>query len=403
VITAYGDLETAVEAVRRGAYEYVVKPFDLDKIERVLHRALEHAARRVESSTPPSATSAAEHGLIGGTPVMQEVFRRVALVAPHDACVLLYGESGSGKELIARAIHRYSHRSAGPFVAVNVASLSASLAESELFGHVRGAFTGADAARTGLLAQASGGTLFLDEVADIPPPVQVKLLRALEHGEVTPVGSGKPVKTNFRVISATHQDLRERVREGEFRHDLYYRLCTFQIDLPPLRDRRDDVEPLARYFAERFAEGHAVHFSAEALDELRRRPWHGNVRELRNVVEHAMIVAGGGTLMPEHFPAAAPPVISREQERGAAQQIADSVRVWAETQVQFAQDGAELHARLLEIVEPPLFRAALAANAEQVAAAARVLGMHRITLRKKLDQYEGREHGDESPANDDSD
>jgi two-component system nitrogen regulation response regulator GlnG len=395
VITAYGDLETAVEAVRCGAFEYVVKPFDLEKIERVLHRALEHAARGDDAGAPRDVATGAEHGLIGATPVMQEVFRRVALVAPHDACVLLAGESGAGKELVARAIHRYSRRAAGPFVAVNVAALSASLAESELFGHVRGAFTGADAPRTGLLAQAGGGTLFLDEVADIPLAVQVKLLRALEHGEVTPVGSGRPVKTDFRVVSATHQDLRERVREGAFRHDLYYRLCTFQIDLPPLRERPADIEPLALHFAQRFAGGRAVRFSPAALDELKRRRWHGNVRELRNAVEHAVIVAGDGVLVPDHFPAEAPPLAA--EPRDVRQRIADAVRSWAEAQLPQAAEGADLHARLLEIVEPPLLRAALAAHGDQVASAARVLGMHRITLRKKLDQYEG------SPVGEDDD
>jgi two-component system nitrogen regulation response regulator GlnG len=400
VITAYGDLETAVEAVRRGAYEYVVKPFDLEKIERVLRRALEHAAQRDEAfgAAPPMASDAA-HGLIGATPIMQEVFRRIALVAPHDACVLLVGESGTGKELVARAIHRYSRRAAGPFVAVNVAALSPALAESELFGHVRGAFTGADASRTGLLAQAGGGTLFLDEVADIPLPVQVKLLRAVEHGEVTPVGSGVPVRTDFRLVSATHQDLRERVREGSFRHDLYYRLCTFQIDLPPLRERVADIEPLALHFAQRFARGREVRFSTAALEELKRRRWHGNVRELRNAVEHAVIVAGDGALAPEHFPAESPPLETAHKPGDARQRISDAVADWAAAQLPHAAEGDELHAQLLEIVEPPLLRAALAAHGDQAAAAARVLGMHRITLRRKLDQYAGRPVGDEDEAN----
>ncbi|MEQ8787245.1 MAG: sigma-54 dependent transcriptional regulator [Pirellulaceae bacterium] len=390
VITAYGDLETAVEAVRQGAYEYVVKPFDLDKIENVLRRALEQASRRVEPVEPREVEIDVEaEGLIGSTPAMQEVFRRVALVAPHDACVLLQGESGTGKDLVARAIHRYGPRAEGPLVAVNVASLSSSLAESELFGHVRGAFTGADAERVGLLAQAHGGTLFLDEVADIPLPLQVKLLRALEHGSVTPVGSGLPTKTDFRVISATHQDLREKVRRGEFRHDLYYRLCTFQIDLPPLRDRADDVETLARYFARRFSSG-LVTFSPAALEGLRHRSWHGNVRELRNAVEHAVIVARDTAILPEHFPTEAAPLVSREP-RNPSQQIAAAVREWAEAQLIGATEGAELHARLLEIVEPPLLEAALAACGDQAAAAARVLGIHRVTLKKKLDEHQARD------------
>jgi two-component system nitrogen regulation response regulator GlnG len=391
VITAYGDLETAVEAVRQGAYEYVVKPFDLDKIEHVLRRALQQSSQRegLRQQTDVEIDVEAE-GLIGSTPAMQEVFRRVALVAPHDACVLLEGESGTGKDLVARAIHRYGRRAEGPFVAVNVASLSASLAESELFGHVRGAFTGAEVSRQGLLAQADGGTLFLDEVADIPLPLQVKLLRALEHGCVTPVGSTQPVQTDFRVVSATHQDLRERVRRGAFRHDLYYRLCTFQIDLPPLRQRAEDIEALARHFARRFSSGRDVPFSAAALNELRRRKWQGNVRELRNAVEHAVIVARESAVLPEHFPAEAAPLVGGAGD-GQPQPISAAVRQWAQEQLKGATEGADLHARLLEIVEPPLLEAALAACSDQAAAAARLLGIHRVTLKKKLDEHQARD------------
>ncbi|MCH7728811.1 MAG: sigma-54-dependent Fis family transcriptional regulator, partial [Planctomycetes bacterium] len=279
IITAYGDLETAVRAVRQGAFEYIVKPFDLEKVENVIKRALrEHAQvdSEVDSIRPIE-------GIVGKTSAMQEVFHRIALVSQSDACVLLQGESGTGKELVARAIHRYSNRCDGPFVAVNVASLSTSLAESELFGHVRGAFTGADLERTGLLVQANGGTLFLDEVADIPLPTQVKLLRSLDQGEVTPVGSDKPVHTDFRVISATHQDLQTKVEDGSFRHDLFFRLCGFQLDLPALRNRREDIRLLADFFVEHFVGTDSVdssRWSVDALAELERHPWYGNVREL---------------------------------------------------------------------------------------------------------------------------
>ena len=237
IITAFGDLTTAVEAVRNGAFEYLLKPFDLTTAQRVIERATDSL------TAPPAAAADArlapdgEGPIVGHSAAIQEVFKRIAVVAPSDACVHLRGESGTGKELAARAIHRYSRRSSGPFVAVNVASLSESLAESELFGHARGAFTGAQEPRTGLLEQAHGGTIFLDEVADIPLPVQVKLLRVLEHGEILPVGANRPVQSDFRLISATHQDLRQRVAEGRFRHDLYFRLITFEIEIPPLRQR----------------------------------------------------------------------------------------------------------------------------------------------------------------------
>ena len=192
--------------------------------------------------------------IVGASPPMQEVFKRIALVAPSDACVHVRGESGTGKELVARAIHRYSRRADGPFVAVNMASLSPTLAESELFGHVRGAFTGAEQSRKGLLEQAGGGTIFLDEVADIPMALQVKLLRVLEFGEIVPVGGDRAVRGDFRMISATHQDLQQRVAEGTFRHDLYFRLITFEIELPPLRQRREDIGPLAEHFLDVLAD-----------------------------------------------------------------------------------------------------------------------------------------------------
>ncbi|MBC8873001.1 MAG: sigma-54-dependent Fis family transcriptional regulator [Planctomycetes bacterium] len=389
VITAYGDLETAVEAVRNGAFEYIIKPFDLDQMQRALERALE--------SKRPADNDSLRHGyvegMVGRTPEMQEVFKRIALAAASNACVLLCGETGTGKELAARAIHRYSTRSDEPFVAVNVASLSPSLAESELFGHVRGAFTGADESRTGLLVQADGGTLFLDEVADIPLPTQVKLLRALEHGEVMPVGSSETVTTDFRVVSATHQDLSQKVPDGTFRHDLYFRLCTLQIDIPPLRERRDDIEELAKHFLSGLAsDAHTStpDLSPETLAELRQRPWHGNVRELRNTIEHAVIVSRAGTIMPDHLPPpAASSLVPAHGHAGSTErEIMSLITQWAEAQFSNSPEADQLYDQLLRIIEPPLLTVAMERHRDQCAAAARSLGMHRTTLRKKLDQYE---------------
>ncbi|HEX5470950.1 MAG TPA: sigma-54 dependent transcriptional regulator, partial [Lacipirellulaceae bacterium] len=229
VITAFGDLATAVDAVQKGAFEYVVKPFDLAEIRAAIERGL-----RTVPGMANVATTGALDRMLGQSPAMQTVFKKIALAANSDASVLLRGESGAGKELAAEAIHRHSARTHAPMVAVNMAALSPTLAEAELFGHVEGAFTGAVQSRTGLLLQANGGTLFLDEVADIPLPLQLKLLRVLDHGEVLPVGADAPVRSRFRVISATHQNLREKVEAGELRHDLFFRLCTFEIDLPPL-------------------------------------------------------------------------------------------------------------------------------------------------------------------------
>ena len=395
IITAYGDLETAVEAVRRGAFEYLVKPFDLQLAERTITRAL--AASRVRMT---GALNGAEAGdprdsdlspdrIVGRSAAMQAVFRQIALVAPSSACVHLRGESGTGKELVARAIHRYSRRTEGPFIPVNLAALNPSLAESELFGHVRGAFTGAEGPRKGLLEQADGGTIFLDEVADIPLAIQVKLLRSLEHGEIWPVGGEAPRHADFRLISATHQDLRQRVAEGSFRHDLYFRLVTFELELPPLRDRREDIALLAQHFLDRLSSRSGIARSTldrATVTELERRPWFGNVRELRNAIEHALVLAREGSIEPTHLPPAAMPSLA-----AAAVNTEDGLRqlieAWTRSRLATATDGAELYQQFLTVVEPSLFKAVLEHHRGQVTSAARVLGLHRTTLKKKLDEY----------------
>ncbi|MEN6457828.1 MAG: sigma-54 dependent transcriptional regulator [Thermoguttaceae bacterium] len=398
VITAYGDLATAVEAVRNGAFEYLVKPFDLGVAQRAIQRAMQMPGQSsageekngTETATIKRSSPAFRSPpprLIGSSPAIQEVFKRIAVVAPSDACVHVRGESGTGKELVARAIHQYSRRSDGPFVPVNVASLSPSLAESELFGHVRGAFTGAEQARKGLLEQAHGGTLFFDEVADIPPALQVKLLRVLEYGEILPVGANHAVRSDFRVVSATHQNLHKRVVQGDFREDLYFRLITFEIEIPSLRERTSDVAELSRYFLDMFSAASGSprpHLAGETLKTLEGRAWHGNVRELRNALEHAMILARGGPILPEHLPMPTPPGSDSGQTREAM--LATMIRDWAEHQLQEPSMG-DLHDRLLQIVEPPLLETVLERHRGQFLAAARELGLHRVTLKRKMSQY----------------
>ncbi len=400
IITAYGDLATAVEAVRNGAAEYLTKPFDLNVAQRAIEHALttqaeKRAADQADQAdgqfapVKKSGTIPFFRGrLIGSSPAIQEVFKRIAVVAPSEACVHVHGPSGAGKELVARAIHQYSRRSAGPFVPVNLASLSPSLAESELFGHVRGAFTGAETARKGLLEQAHGGTIFFDEVADVPLAMQVKLLRVLEYGDIIPVGAGRSVRSDFRVISATHQNLHQRVVRGEFREDLYFRLITFDIEIPPLRERAGDIAELAEYFLDHFAARGGVGRPAvapETIAALEGRPWHGNVRELRNALEHAMILARGGTILPEHLPPPTPPGSDSAQTRQAM--LAAMIRDWALHEISRTEPSNDLYQQLLEIVEPPLLETVLQQNNNQFLAAARQLGLHRVTLKRKVSQY----------------
>jgi two-component system nitrogen regulation response regulator GlnG len=389
IITAYGDLAVAVQAVRQGAFDYLVKPFELDVAQHAIERALE-ARPPAASPVETLAAGESEPHIVGGSPGMQEVFKRIAVVAPSDACVHLHGESGTGKELVARAIHRYSRRADGPFVAVNIASLSPTLAESELFGHVRGAFTGAEQSRRGVLEQADGGTIFFDEVADIPLSIQVKLLRVLEHGELVPVGSDQPVKVDFRVITATHQSLYNRVVQGAFRHDLYFRLVTFEIELPSLRDRAQDIRDLAEYFLGMLSAKNGTPrpaISEEFLAELTRRPWYGNVRELRNAMEHAVILARSGGLLPEHLPLPTPAPTGRVTPLDPATALAGLIEQWIARQFDAGEEPTELYERFLRLAEPPLLKAVLQRHHGQCASAARQLGLHRTTLRKKLETF----------------
>lgn len=390
IITAFGDLETAVSAVRKGAFDYVVKPFDAGKIKSVIERALDAASfgssERNEPGQPPVA------GFVATSPQMQQVFNQIALAANSDANVLLYGESGTGKELAARAIHQFSRRAGAPYVAIHLAALAPELIESELFGHHKGAFTGADRNRSGLLMQAKGGTVLLDEVAEIPLPLQVKLLRVIEQKEITPVGSSESLPCDFRVIAATHRNLNQMVAQGKFRQDLFFRLASFAIDLPPLRDRRDDILPLAQYFLNKLQtddQRRAV-ISNEAAEVLLKNPWIGNVRELRNAIEHAAIVSRGQVILSEHLPA---PVRfqtadkSKDSQEASTTEMARLVRQWVNEQLQKPHSTAPLHDHLLQHIEPALFQEVLRATQGNVSVAAQILGIHRTTLRRKMDQY----------------
>jgi two-component system nitrogen regulation response regulator GlnG len=382
IMTAFGNLTTAVRAVEGGAFDYLAKPFDLDQALEAVTRALQ--PRSLASVAPAANGEPADEEIIGRSQAMQVVFKRIALVAARDSCVLLTGESGTGKELVARAVHRHSARRDRPFLPVHIAALNPALVESELFGHIKGAFTGATENRSGLLALADGGTIFLDELADIPLAVQVKLLRVLDHNEILPVGGNQPLRLNVRILAATHQDLHRRVADGAFRHDLFFRLNVFQIHLPPLRERSEDVVPLAEHFLKRM-EPRALPLSAETARFLSGLSWFGNVRELRNALEHAVIVARGSPLSPQHFPL----LLSRPTPATGVQQLASCVQQWLMERIQASSPAApeKLFAELMECVEPALLNEVMRRVRGNRWVAAQWLGLNRATVRKKLTKY----------------
>jgi two-component system, NtrC family, nitrogen regulation response regulator GlnG len=384
VMTAFGNLKTAVRAMEGGAFDYLTKPFDLSQALDAVAKALQQRALKARQPAESAQPAAPPEEIVGHSPAMQGVFKQIALVAPRDSCVLITGESGTGKELVARALHRYSTRRDRPFLPVHIAALNPSLVESELFGHVKGAFTGATQTRPGLLSLAEGGTIFLDELADIPLPVQVKLLRVLEHNEVMPVGGNQHQPLNIRIVSATHQDLSRQMAEGEFRPDLFFRLNVFRIHLPPLRERPEDVVPLAEHFLRRF-EPRALPLLPATCRYLESLPWFGNVRELRNALEHAAIVARGGQLLPEHFPefTLQPTVTSPEE------QLALAVRQWLEHRVKGfgGESPQELYPELLRAIEPPLLDEVMRRVQGNRWVAAKWLGLNRATVRRKLGVY----------------
>jgi two-component system nitrogen regulation response regulator GlnG len=383
IITAQNSFENAVEAMKRGALDYLVKPFGMDEVKalaakvtrtRELEREVKELRREVGRRTVPGER------LVGKSSTMLDVFKTIGRVAPRDVPVLITGESGTGKELVARAIHAASLRAEKPFVAVNTAAIPRELLESELFGHERGAFTGAVASRAGRFREAAGGTLFLDEIGDMSSDLQAKLLRVLQDHQVTPVGSSTIHHVDVRILTATHRDLDAAVRDGSFREDLLYRLRVVPMHLPPLRDRREDVRVLAEHFVQRYAQelaGGPRSFTDPALELLRRHSWPGNVRELENAVKRALVLGSTPLLVPEDFAFVAEPEVPRN-----AATLADLVRREAEAELD-GEAGLIYH-RMIERVERPLIEAALARTDGNQIRAAALLGINRNTLRKKI-------------------
>ncbi|MCX7010982.1 MAG: sigma-54 dependent transcriptional regulator [Candidatus Sumerlaeota bacterium] len=372
VATAYGSVESAVEALRCGAFDYVTKPFHLDEIRHVIHRAIEYRGLRRENVQLRQELQRVNkiENIVGASAPMQRLFAMITTVADSDSTVLVLGESGTGKELVARAIHYNSRRSQRPLIAVNCAAIPEDLLESELFGHVRGSFTGAISDRPGRFALADGGTIFLDEIGDMSPKLQVKVLRVLQEHEFEPVGATQTMKVNVRVIAATNQDLETRVRDHQFREDLFYRLNVIPIRLPPLRERRDDVPLLLQHFLEKFnKENHSrlARFSEEAIALLQACPWPGNVRELENLVERMSILVGEGEVAAADLP---------EKFRGQTrQEFADFA--------EFPPEGVDLN-RLVERFEGRLIRQALDRSNGVKNQAAKLLNIKRTTLVEKI-------------------
>ncbi len=385
MMTAFGTTDTAIQAIKLGAYDFVLKPFEIDEIQRVVQAAAEARrlmSRRVEvvkDEQIPETTDA--DTLIGRSRAMQEVYKQIGRVAQSDAGVLITGPSGSGKELVARAIYQHSRRADKPFLAVNCAAIPEGLLESELFGHERGAFTSADHRRLGKFERAHTGTLFLDEIGDMSAVTQAKILRVLQEGVIERVGGTEVIEVDVRIIAATHRDLLEMARTGDFREDLYYRLNTFTIDLPPLAERLDDIPLLVRYFAERECrrEGRPnVHVLPETMDKLMAHSWRGNVRELENVITRALIVTTGNTLLPES-------IVLADSSPGMPSTLPTGLNELLDV---VFERLAERHAHnseetVLGLLEHEMLVRAMKREGNQVQAA-RLLGMSRQTLRNRL-------------------
>jgi two-component system nitrogen regulation response regulator GlnG len=377
VLSAQNTLDTAVRASDVAAFEYFPKPFDLDELVRAVRQAVRSGAGGDE---PAELAPGEGLPLVGRSAPMQSVYRMITRVLRNDLPVLILGESGTGKELVAEAIHTLGHRKDGPFVAVNAAAIPAELIESELFGHEKGAFTGAVARHVGKFEAASGGTLFLDEIGDMPLQAQTRLLRTLQSGTVRRVGGREELAVDARIVAATHRDLAPMIAAGTFREDLYYRLNVVPIMLPPLRERRDDIPALARHFlAEAAAQGlPRRHLDDGALALLERQPWRGNVRELRNVIFRAAIMAREDGI---DEAALAPLLGSSEPEAGRSGGFAAALADFV------AREGpgvGELYDRALAAFERPLLAHALGATGGNQLRAARLLGINRNTLRKRL-------------------
>jgi len=399
LMTAYGTTQTAIEAMKLGAYDYLLKPFDVVKLKDIVNNALKaaHDMRQIVSYQPLLESEDYESGIVGRSEPMQQVFKMIGQVAGTDATALITGESGTGKELVARAIYHHSNRNNQPFLAVNCAAIPEQLLESELFGHERGAFTGATLQRVGKFEQCNGGTLFLDEIGDMTPATQTKILRVLQSGTFERVGGNTPLKVDVRIIAATNKPLEEAVAARQFREDLFYRLNVVRIHIPPLRERREDVRLLVNYFLKKFAreeEAPPKSISTGVVKALEAYHWPGNVRELENIVRRALVVAKGDAILLSDLPpeiagqsatqSASAPVSSAPTTVGGDPGVTDVVSLTRKL-FQWARKDPKL--KLIPAVERELVLQALKETSGNQVQAAKLLGITRATLRKRIEKF----------------
>jgi nitrogen regulation protein NR(I) len=387
LITAHGTADTAIEATRRGAYDFLIKPFAMPDLLGCVARALSQTRHTRRDHAPTPATD--EHTLlIGRSTAMQQVFKEIGRVAAHPVTVLIRGETGTGKEMVARALWRHSGREQMPFLAINCAAIPENLLESELFGHEKGAFTGAETRRIGRFEQADGGTLFLDEIGDVPLSTQVKLLRILQDQVIYRVGGREPITVDVRILAATHHCLEDELAEGRFREDLFYRLNAVQIFLPPLRERLDDIPGLATFLAERHAAAMNLPgstFTPDAIKHLQQHDWPGNVRELENVVKKCLLQARGFVISSEMIDAA---LVGRGRYRpchGEPTTLAALVERHLQTAVM--ENSGNAYDTAVAELEVALLRRALAISGGNQTRAASLLGLSRLTLREKMQRH----------------
>ena len=390
VMSAQNTFMTAITATEKGAYDYLPKPFDLKELIGTVERAL---AQPLESEQKSEASSEATMPLVGRSPAMQEIYRVIARMTQTDLTVMISGESGTGKELVAKALHQFGKRKSGPFVAINMAAIPRELIESELFGHEKGAFTGANSRSAGRFEQANGGTLFLDEIGDMPMEAQTRLLRVLQEGEYTTVGGRTPISTDVRIVAATHQDLAGLIDRGQFREDLYYRLNVVPLRLPPLRERGQDVPDLARHFLEQ-VEARGLPrkvFDKSALGRMKQHHWPGNVRELENLVQRLAALYPQEKITVElvenELSAARPSGSTGDAGAITEQQLQASVSAFIAQLLEDNADGEpfdNLYSTVLREIEEPLINMTLRATRGNQIKAAKVLGLNRNTLRKKI-------------------